>query len=253
MTETASAASAGRGERAEASGMRRLWTRLAVGAFACAAALATAGCYGPDASGAALPVADSVKAGSAFVQTEYRIAPQDTLEITVYQFQNLSRVAQVDGAGRLSLPLVGTVVAAGKTVADLEAELTRRLGAKYIQSPQVSVMVKESVGARVTVDGAVKVPGVYTLKGRTSLIQALALAQGINDVGDTLVMLTRISDGRQVSSRIDVEAIREGRAADPEVFGGDTIVVDESASRTGLQVLKNTVPAVVGLGVRAVP
>ena len=96
-------------------------------------------------------------------------------------------------------------------------------------------------------------PGVYTLKGRTSLIQALALAQGISDVGDTTVTLTRISEGRQVSSRIDVDAIREGRAADPQVFGGDTVVVDNSASRTGLQVLKNTVPAAIGLGVRAVP
>jgi polysaccharide export outer membrane protein len=229
--------------------------RLAAFAWA-AAALATAGCNGgagPDVTGATLPEADSVKAGAGFVESEYRIAPQDTLEITVYQFQNLSRVAQVDGSGRVSLPLIGSVVAAGKTVAVFEAELARRLGAKYIQSPQVSVLVKESVGARVTVDGAVKMPGVYTLKGRTSLVQALALAQGISDVGDTLVTLTRISDGRQVSSRIDVAAIREGRAVDPQVFGGDTVVVDESAARTGLQVLKNTVPAVVGLGVRAVP
>lgn len=238
--------------------MWRVVTGLGLRGLASAmAALAMAGCYGggmgPDRAGASLPVADSVKAGVAFVENEYRIAPQDTLEITVYQFQNLSRIVQVDGAGRVSLPLVGTVVAAGRTVADLEAELARRLGAKYIQSPQVSVLVKESVGARVTVDGAVRTPGVYTLKGRTSLIQALALAQGISDVGDSTVTLTRISDGRPVSARIDVDAIREGRAADPQVFGGDTVVVDESASRTGLQVLKNTVPAAIGLGVRAVP
>ena len=90
-----------------------------------------------------MPVADSVKAGVAFVESEYRIAPQDTLEITVYQFQNLSRVVQVDGAGRVSLPLVGAIIAAGRTVADLETEIARRLGAKYIQSPQVSVLVKE--------------------------------------------------------------------------------------------------------------
>jgi polysaccharide export outer membrane protein len=52
---------------------------------------------------------------------------------------------------------------------------------------------------------------------------------------------------------LDVAAIRAGQAPDPQVFGGDTIVVDESAARTGLQVLKNTVPAAIGIGVRAVP
>jgi polysaccharide export outer membrane protein len=117
----------------------------------------------------------------------------------------------------------------------------------------VSVQLKESIGARVTVDGAVRTPGVYTLKGRTSLMQALAFAQGINDVGDTLVTLTRISEGRPITRQFDVAAIRAGQSPDPQVYGGDTIVVDESAGRTGLQVLKNTVPAVVGLGVRAVP
>jgi polysaccharide export outer membrane protein len=215
-----------------------------------------AGCnggLGPDMTGTTLPEADSVRAGAAFIQSEYRIAPQDTLEITVYQFPTLSRVTQVDSAGRLSLPLVGAVVAAGKTVGELEMELTRKLGARYIQSPQVSVLVKESIGARVTVDGAVKLPGVYTLKGKTTLVQALALAQGINEVGDTTVTLTRIADGRPVSARIDVASIRAGQAPDPQVFGGDTIVVDESAARTGLQVLKNTVPAAIGIGVRAVP
>ena len=69
---------------------------------------------GPDRDRRDLPEADSVKAGVGFVESEYRIAPQDTLEINVYQFQNLSRVAQVDGSGRVSLPLIGSVVAAGR-------------------------------------------------------------------------------------------------------------------------------------------
>ncbi len=153
----------------------------------------------------------------------------------------------------MSLPLIGGVIAGGKTVNAFEFELARRLGERYLQSPQVSVLVKESVGARVTVDGAVKSPGVYNLKGKTTLLQALALAQGLNDVGDTMVTLTRISNQRQVSTKVDVAAIRAGQTPDPQVFGGDTIVVDEFASRTGLQVLKNTVPAVIGLGVKAIP
>ncbi len=226
-----------------------------VAALSCASFLS--GCDATGLSGGAsytsLPTPDSVRGGTGFAENEYRIAPQDILTITVYQFPNLSRDAQVDGAGRVSMPLLGGVIAAGKTVSEFEAELTKRLGAKYLQSPQVSVFVKEAVGSRVTVDGAVKMPGVYPLKGKTTLLQALALAQGINDVGDSTITLTRVADEKRVSMRIDVAAIRAGQAPDPQVYGGDTIVVDESAARTGLSVLKTTVPAMIGLGVRAIP
>jgi polysaccharide export outer membrane protein len=225
----------------------------------CAAALS--GCNagdmavgaGPTNAGA-LPEPDSNKSTSNFTQSEYRISPQDVLEITVYQFPNLSRVVQVDGTGRVSLPLVGAVVAGGRTVSEFEADVTRILGAKYLQSPHVSVFVKESVGLRVTVDGAVKKPGVYTLKGKTTLLQALAMAEGINDVGDaSTVTLMRTADQKRVGAKYDVAAIRAGQAEDPMIYGGDTIVVDESAARQGLQVLKATIPLVVEGGTRVIP
>jgi polysaccharide biosynthesis/export protein len=214
----------------------------------CVLGACNAGGIGPD-----LPEPDSVRPNAQFVETEYRIAPQDVLEVNVFQFQNLSRTVQVDGSGRISLPLVGALVAGGKTVRVFEAEVTRRYGEKYLQSPQISVFVKESVGQRITVDGAVRNPGVFSLKGKTTLLQAIALAQGLNDVGDTVVTLTRTADQRPVSSRYDIAAIRSGQASDPLVYGGDVISVDESASRTAIQVLKSTVPAAIGIGVKAVP
>jgi len=225
----------------------------------CAAALS--GCNAEDvavgsgpSNARALAEPDSAKSNSNFTQSDYRISPQDVLEINVYQFPNLSRVVQVDGTGRVSLPLVGGVLAGGRTVSEFEADVTRRLGAKYLQSPQVSVFVKESVGLRVTVDGAVRKPGVYPLKGKTTLLQALALGEGINDVGDTsTVTLMRTVDQKRVGAKYDVAAIRAGQAEDPMVYGGDTIVVDESAARQGLQVLKATIPAVVSVGTRAIP
>ena len=115
-------------------------------------------------------------------------------------------------------------------------------------------MSEESVGLRVTVDGAVKKPGVYPLKGKTTLLQALALGEGINDVGDTsTVTLMRTVDQKRVGAKYDVAAIRAGQAEDPMVYGGDTITVDKSAARQGLQVLKATIPAVVSVGTRAIP
>lgn len=65
----------------------------------------------------------------------------------------------------------------------------------------------------MTVEGAVKKPGVYALKGKNTLLQALALAEGINDVGDSAVTLIRVSDQRRVSAKFDVAAIRSGQVA----------------------------------------
>lgn len=228
-------------------GMRCLAAPLAV---ACAAALSgcSAGEVGIGASSpysASLPEPDSAKATSDFTQSDYRISPQDVLEINVFGFPNLSRVVQVDGTGRVSFPLIGGVIAGGRTISEIEADMTRKLGAQYLQSPQVSVFVKESVGQRITVDGAVKKPGVYALKGKTTLLQALAMAEGINEIGDSAVTLMRTSDQTRVSAKYDVSAIRAGQAVDPLVYGGDTIVVDESVARTGIQVLKSALPAMV--------
>ncbi|MBG0809350.1 polysaccharide export protein [Methylosinus sp. H3A] len=199
---------------------------------------------------ASLPEPDTARANSDFTQSDYRISPQDILEINIFGFSNLSRVAQVDGNGRISFPLIGGVAAAGRTVSELETEITRKLAAKYLQSPQVSVFVKESVGLRVTVEGAVRKPGIYALKGKSTLLQALVMAEGINDVGDSAVTLIRVSDQRRISAKYDVSAIRSGQLADPLVYGGDTIIVDESLGRTGVQVLKSAVPAMLSIGAK---
>jgi polysaccharide export outer membrane protein len=197
-----------------------------------------------------LPEPDTAKANADFTLSDYRISPQDVLEINVFGFPNLSRTVQVDGAGRISFPFIGAVVAGGRTVGEFEADLASNLGAKYLQSPQISVFIKESVGLRITLEGAVKKPGVYALKGKTTLLQALAMGEGINDIGDFSVTLIRVSNHNRVSAKYDISAIRAGRAADPLVYGGDTIVVDESVARTGVQVLKSAIPAVINLGAR---
>ena len=88
----------------------------------------------------------------------YRIATGDILDVNVFRQPDLSRTVDVDGAGQILLPLIGAMRAAGKTVRELEAEITRELGAKYLQSPQVSVAVKDAAGQRVTVEGASQGP-----------------------------------------------------------------------------------------------
>ena len=96
----------------------------------------------------------------------------------------MSKSVQVADSGTINLPLVGEVPAAGMTAQDVERSLTRKLGAKYLQNPQVTVYVREYNSQRVTIEGAVKSQGVYPIRGRSSLMQMIATAGGLDPKSD---------------------------------------------------------------------
>ena len=146
--------------------------------------------------------------------TDYRVAPMDVLEVTVYDAPNLSRPAQVSASGYISLPLIGDVKATGKTTDQLQTDIASRLRKDLMQSPQVFVSVKEYNSQRVTVDGAVKNPGVFPLKGSPSSVYVL-----------------RQVDGKKMAARFDLNEIRKGQKQDPVMRAGDIVMVDESGSK----------------------
>ena len=115
---------------------------------------------------------------SAATAGGYRIGPADVLDISVFNVPELSKTVQVADTGTVNFPLVGEVPAAGKTAQQLERELTAKLGAKYLQNPQVTVLLKENNSQLVTIEGAVKSPGVYPMKGETTLLQSMAHGRG---------------------------------------------------------------------------
>jgi len=173
----------------------------------------------------------------------YKIGPQDVLEVSVFKVPELSRSIQVADAGTINLPLVGEVQAAGKTARDIEQDLTKRLGEKYLQSPQVTVFVKEYNSRRVTVEGAVKRPGVYPIRGKTTLLQFISIAEGVTEASDNdNIVVFRTTDGKRSAARFDLDEIREGRAADPEITDGDVIVINTSATKAALQNLLRVLP-----------
>ena len=178
---------------------------------------------------------------------EYRIGPLDSLDITVFQIQDLSlKKAQVDSHGQLRLPLIGAVTAAGRTAAELSADIAARLGEKYLQDPQVSVLVVEALSQRVIVEGAVNEAGVFPLKGRTGLLEAVAEAKGESRTGNPRrVAIVRSIDGAPHAARFDLAAIRSGRARDPEIVAGDTVVVDGSRAGMLWRNLVETLPALI--------
>ena len=120
----------------------------------------------------------------------YRIGPLDVLDISVFQAPELSKTVEVADNGTIDLPLLGETPAAGKTAHELQRDLNSRLGAKYLQNPQVTVMVKEFNSNRVTVSGAVKSPGVFPYKGET-LLQFVTMAGGLAPESNSMVLVLR--------------------------------------------------------------
>lgn len=187
---------------------------------------------------------DSTSASGAYTgASEYRVGAQDLLEISVFQVNELNRTVRVNSNGQISLPLVGMVVAGGKTVQELETEIAGKLNETYLQDPQVSVFVKEFTSQRVTLEGAVRKPGIYPVTGRTSLLQAIAQAEGVTELANLDgVVVFRTIEGQRMAAVFSLSQIRAGDAEDPQIYGDDIIVVDQSGSKTGLRNILQTIP-----------
>lgn len=163
---------------------------------------------------------------------EYRIGPLDTLQVSVFGVPDLARTGQVDGGGGFSMPLIGSVQAAGETTNSLAQKIESALGGRYVRDPQVSVAVTEAVSQRVTVEGSVARPGQFPITGQTSLLRAVAIAGGPTEFAQLReALIFRTVRGERMVARFDLKNIRGGRAVDPEVFGNDVIVVGEDSRK----------------------
>ncbi len=195
---------------------------------------------------APLGLTPSQSAARAVTPGDYRIGPLDKLNITVFRMEDLTiKEGQVDASGNIALPLVGTVVAGGRTTTELAEEIATRLRSGYLQSPQVSVIVAESMSQKVTVDGAVIEPGVFQLRGRTTLMQAVAMAKGPGrNANLRRVAVFRVIDGQRNAAVFDLAQIREGKAEDPEIIGSDVIVIDDSKFKGVMREVIGVLPAI---------
>lgn len=229
----------------------RLWIRtvlvLLLGALL--AACASGGGAGVRTSAAsagnALPAPDTTAASGAYEgATDYRIGAQDLLEISVFGVQELSKEVRVNSNGQISLPLIGGVMAGGKTIPEFETELAKKYADGFLQNPQVSVFVKEFTSQRITLEGAVAKPGIYPITGRTSLLQAIALAGGVDDKLADLggIVLMRKVDGKRQAAVYDLREVRRGNIEDPQLYGDDIIVVEQSGSKTAFRRFIESMP-----------
>lgn len=168
------------------------------------------------------------------------ISKGDEMEVVFFGIKKLDRTVRVSATGMISMPLIGSVKAEGKTVRELEVDLEKRYGRSYLQNPQISINVKEALGQRVTVNGEVRRPGIYPIGPRASLLQALALAKGFTELGDPgKVYVFRTINGEKYVAHYDVDRIRNGAQRDPRIYGNDVVVTFSSTAKVAVQNLKD--------------
>lgn len=171
----------------------------------------------------------------------YRIGPYDLLKIQVFQAAELSSDVRVDDAGLVIMPLIGAVKVGGLTPAEAEQDIANKLGQSYLQSPQVRIFVSEYASQKVTVIGQVKKPGVFPVAGRTTLMQAIALAGGLDDVAkkEEIVVFRKQPSGSVNAYIVDMEAIEEGKLTDPVIVADDRVVVPKSGTAVVTKAIGN--------------
>ena len=127
---------------------------------------------------------------SASQAGDSRIGPNDLLNITVFEAPEMNSTVRVSVAGQISLPLLGAIHASGLTIGELESMLQATLRQKYMKDPHVGVFLQELQSHPVSVVGAVKMPGVYQIRGTKTVIEVLSMAQGLaDDAGDAVFVM----------------------------------------------------------------
>jgi len=172
-----------------------------------------------------------------FTISDYKIGPEDLLEIDVFQVPDLKTLARVSAKGYIKLPLIEGVEAGGLTVSELESLLSERLK-KYVKEPVVSVFVKDFRSQQISILGSVKEPRVYYVTGQKYLLDMLSLSGGVTQDAGSVCIIQRVSgkaspdSGREYIERIVIdldELLINGKAElNIAVTAGDTIHVPKS-------------------------
>lgn len=226
---------------------RQSWLKfLALAAFVSMLGACASGGGAPRnaVAGQVLPAPDTTSASGAYEGgSDYRIGAQDLLEVSVFGVDELTQEVRVNSNGQISLPLIGAVMAGGKTIPELEQGIATKLAEGYLQNPQVSVFVKEFTSQRITLGGAVKKPGIYPITGKTTLLQAVAMAEGVSELADLGgVVLFRTIDGKRMAAVYDLREVTAGRMDDPQLYGDDIVMVEQSGSKTAFRRIIESIP-----------
>lgn len=182
------------------------------------------------ASAILLAVATALPAGAALAQKpepDFRIGPEDILEISVWKEEGLKKDVLVRPDGGLSFPLIGDLQAAGRSVEEVRLEIAKRLE-KFIPDPVVSVLVQRVASNKIFVIGRVLKPGEFPAGRYVDVLQALSMAGGLTTFADEKdVKVLRRANGAQKLFHFDFRAVSRGEKLEQNILlqGGDVVVV----------------------------
>ncbi len=160
-------------------------------------------------------------------EAEYRLGPEDVIEVFVWKEPELTTTVTVRPDGRISLPLASELEASGKTAAELQQEITAKLS-KYVVLPVVNVMVKQVNSLKISVLGEVRRPDVYRIKNRVTVLDAIAMAGGFTDLArPNKVIVLRNTPAGQQRIKINIKQLVEDESGVPVFLQTmDTVYVE---------------------------
>ena len=203
--------------------MKRL---LSIGSIGALILLVTANMAYPQADKEILSKKEA-QAEVAMDGDQYVIGPEDVLYIHVWKEEVLTRTVPVRMDGKISLPLIQEVKAAGLTPLQLKEVVMRKLR-EFVENPIVSVTVLEANSFKVYVTGLVRTPGVYRLRSETTVTQIISLAGGFTEwANPKKILVVRKEDGREKRIKVNYKKIMSGSNTSSDVIlkSGDTIIV----------------------------
>jgi polysaccharide biosynthesis/export protein len=214
------------------------------------AALSVAGCAStPDpVIGAAASRPDAALGQQGYSvsrPTSYNLRPADEVSVIVFREPDLSlERVRIGVEGNVSLPMIGSIPAAGMTAKQFEQDVTRRLAAAGLKGPVVSVNIAEYASHLVTVEGAVEKPGVYVFQPGARLSTAVALASGPKRTAKTSqVAVFRESPQGIMIAKFDYGQVRQGTMLDPVLEPGDRIIMGTDGLSVFYEDLLKALPA----------
>lgn len=187
--------------------------------------------------------------------TTYNLRPSDQISVVVFREPELSlERVRIGVEGNVSLPMVGSIPAAGMTAKQLEQDVTRRLAAAGLKSPMVSVNIADYASHLVTVEGAVEKPGVFAFQPGARLSTAIALASGPKRTAkvEQVAVFRETPEGIMIA-KFDYGQVQQGTMLDPVLQPGDRVVMGIDGLSVFWEDLLKALPAfgvfaVAGLG-----
>lgn len=156
---------------------------------------------------------------------DYKIGPDDLLEISVFEDEKLNKTVRVSSQGNINLPLIGILNVKGLTGGELEKEVRTFLAEKYLKDPHVSVFIKEYRNQRISVMGAVAKPGVYDFTGQKTVLDLLAVSGGLRDDAGRLLFVIRAPSSMESSSKSSKETLGEDQKPQTFIVGLEELLI----------------------------